>query len=571
MIKQIQSFIILLIVLPIVGIAGDAPKMLCYSIQPNQYVNDHAAEISRIYDGFFYVIGSWDSGVIQNLGIDGQKAKNAAWMKAAQKNISALKKAGVTENLMGISFSGNGEWPSAETLLSGEYTNKMRNYFGRVAEAANKLGFRGLSIDVEYPYPRYQLDHKIYTYDNYTADDLLKAAEKQGRTVIAAILKKFPQAVIVILPGSLRSRPISQAFQVGMLKIMAEKDAVGGFHLGTEFTYSMSDPLSYFSTTVYEDCGLHLLADENVIDYWKRRCSMAPGVWPLHMVETGSKHYKMRPWKDEVKDIAEEMTILRTVSDKYIWSYTGHPVWYIWSQEIEKKYGLKKQTFKQDDVDIKDWHKILREKKSLPKDNKWSEIVKTIKEYRSGTINEGILCDRFGTPSKWWLLGMLGNTHTQPQFAAEGACFEEINPQKIYFGRDQTVCWMEFNNMDPRGMIPMRKPYGWYKTDSCSAQLVSFIHSDKEYDAEIHVGWDDGIIVYLDNKMILDKRDYPKRGKGLDYLDRYRFEIAVPVTIKKGKSRLSVVSINSHGNWIYSLRITDKNGLPVEGLHFDLK
>ena len=492
-------------------------------------------------------------------------------MVKTAENIKALKKAGAASNVLGIYFPQNGDWPSAETLLSDEFTQKMRLHFARAAEAAKEMGFMGLSIDVEYPYPRYQVDNKIYTYENYTARDLLKAAEKQGKAVIAAVIEKFPQAVIIVLPGSLHCRPISQAFQLGMLEMMAEKDAAGGLHFGTEFTYSMSDPITYFATTVTEDVGLHLLADEKVVDYWKRRCSMAPGVWPLHMVETGSKHYKMRPWKDEVKDMEKQMAILRTVSAKYMWSYSGAPVWYVYTDALGKKYGLKKQTFKQDDVDIRDWQRILKEKKRLDKNNKWYKMVNTLNSYKSGKIDENTLCDRFGTPAKWWLLGLLGNTHTQPQFAAQGACFDDINTQKIYFGRDEAVRWTEFDNMDPRGMIPRRKAYGWYKTDSCSAQLVSFVHADKAYDAEIHIGWDDGIIVYLDDKMIFDKRDYPKRGKGLDYLDRYRFEAAVPVKIKKGVSRLSVVSINSHGNWIYSLRITGKDGLPIDGLHFDLK
>lgn len=569
--KRKLYFVFLMMLLFNYGISADSPKLICYSIQPNDYVNDHAADIAEIYDGFFYVIGSWDGGVTHNLGIDGNMAKNLAWMKEAKENIQALKKAGATENMLGVSFSHNGEWPSAETLLSEAFTKKMRKYFGRAAQAAKELGFKGLSIDVEYPYPRYQIDHEIYTYDNYTAADLIKAAEKQGKAVVEAILEKFPQAVVICLPGYIRARPISQAFQVGMLKMMAKKDAVGGFHLATEFTYAMSDPLTYLSTTVFGNCGIHLLADVKVVEYWKRSCSMAPGVWPLHMVETGSNQYTMRPWKDEVRDISEQMAILRTVSDKYMWSYTGHPVWYQWSKEIEAKYGLKKQTFKQDDIDIRDWHTILKKKEILKENNKWRKTIKAMKEYKNGNISDDILCDRFGTPSKWWLLGILGNPHIQPQFAAQGACFDKIDQKKIYFGRNQTIRWVEFDNVDPRGMVSVLKAYGWYNTDSSSAQLVSFIHSDDDYNAQLHVGWDDGIIIYIDGKVVFDKRNYPKRGKGLYYLDRYHYEKVIPVKIKKGRSRLSVVSINSHGNWIFSLRITGKDGLPIDNLRFDLK
>ena len=76
---------------------------------------------------------------------------------------------------------------------------------------------------------------------------------------------------------------------------------------------------------------------------------------------------------------------------------------------------------------------------------------------------------------------------------------------------------------------------------------------------------------YLGDKIVFDERNYPKRGKGMLFNDRYQFEKRVPITIEKGKTRLSVVSINSHGNWLFSLRITDENDLPFGDVQFRLK
>jgi hypothetical protein len=36
------------------------PQTLCYSIAPNPHLDAHAADIKKIYDGFFFVVGSWE-------------------------------------------------------------------------------------------------------------------------------------------------------------------------------------------------------------------------------------------------------------------------------------------------------------------------------------------------------------------------------------------------------------------------------------------------------------------------------------------------------------------------------
>jgi len=113
--------------------------------------------------------------------------------------------------------------------------------------------------------------------------------------------------------------------------------------------------------------------------------------------------------------------------------------------------------------------------------------------------------------------------------------------------------------------------FDWHNADSSSAQLVSFIHAAADHDALLHVGWDDGIIVYLNNEIVFDRRDYPKRGKGMLFKDRYQFEEQVPFSLPAGRSRLAVISINSHGNWIFSLRITDPQGLPFDDVAFRLE
>jgi hypothetical protein len=51
-------------------------------------------------------------------------------------------------------------------------------------------------------------------------------------------------------------------------------------------------------------------------------------------------------------------------------------------------------------------------------------------------------------------------------------------------------------------------------------------------------------------------------------LDKHQFEKRVPFTRPKGRLQLSVTSLNSHGGWVFSLRITNENDIPFPHVRF---
>jgi len=386
---------------------------------------------------------------------------------------------------------------------------------------------------------------------------------------MTAVLDAFPEAVVWTLPGYLRSRPIERMYLLGLLEVMAERRAPGGFHLGTEFTYCLLDPVTIAAAPRFEDVAIHLLVDPATLTYWKSRCTIAPGVWPLHMVETGGEGYPVRSWKEEVAELRQQMAILRSISKRYVWSYTGTPVWYIHSPEIEEKYGLKKQDLKRDDIDLRDWHRILLDKPVL-ESAPLRGLVAQVERFDRGELTAEELCDAFGTPGRWWVLGMVGNPHTRPEYAALEALSRPIDPYKPYHGRDGVVRWFAFDNLDPRGITSCRYIFDWRNTDDAAAHFVTFIHSERRHQAYLNVGWDDGIVVRLNDDIVFEEADYPPEGHGLLFRDRYIFERRVPITVEKGRTRLSVTSLNSHGNWLFSVRITDEAGMPFDDIRFRL-
>lgn len=544
------------------------PKMLAYSAQPTPYFDDNAQAVAKIYDGFFFVVGSWDTGVRDLLGLPGEAPKKPEWQQQVKVNLDHLRAAGATESVLGVSFAEDGEWPSAETLLKPAYKEKLARHFGVLGRAAKELGFRGVCIDVEYPYKRYRLDHPTYTYTDYTADDLLHAAKEQGRAIMQAVLDAYPEAVIWLLPGELGGSPIVSSLTSAMLDVMAERDAPGGCQLGYERSYCLYDPASQVAISRVGECTAETLLSKKALDYWKRRCSVAPGVWPLHRVETGGKDYPMLPWEKELDELRQQMATLRATAKRYIWSYSGSPVWVVPTPENAERYGFKPAFEGAQDV-VRSWQNILTDR-SAPIEPRIKKLVKVVAAYDKGRMDGAGFCERFGTPPDWMVLGYLDNPFVRTAFSAPMAWKAPFDFNTPVQGRDNAVHWFRFMNRDPLGAIRPRVAFDDRSTDKCSIHLVCTVSVQKETPAFFWCNWDDGAIIRLNDTVILDRSKYPERGHGLYYKDRYMFEEKVPVTVPKGESTLSITSYNSHGSWGVNLRIGDEEAYPIEGLRFGL-
>ncbi|MBI2435972.1 MAG: hypothetical protein HYV26_24210 [Candidatus Hydrogenedentes bacterium] len=564
-----MSLSILLTSFSLGSAAGDAPKIIAYYAQPNAYLTDHAREVAELYDGFFFTLGSWDEGVQNNLGFPPEVAPQGNWLEQAASNLKALTGAGATESLLGIHFGDSAPWPSAETLLSAEYTAKLARHFGRAAAAARELGFRGLSIDVEYPYPRYEVDHEIYAYEDYTVDDLLSAGRAQGAAVMSAVLDAFPEAVIFVLPGVLWTRPIDREFTLGMLQVMQERDAPGGLHLGAEVAYSLLDPVTQVAIPRVGDCSAEALLTGPMLEYWRRRCTVAPGVWPMHMVETGGKDYPKRPWVEELTELREQMAILRCTAKRYIWSFSGQPMWYMYTDALGQQYGLSKQTYEGAEEAIPGWQAILRE--ATPVSNtRLGPFLKAIKAYDRGRLSPLELCRTFGSPGQWLVLGLLGNPFTTPQFFPGAPAQPPLSLDALYHGRDGVVRWFSSPDYSLLGDVSLMKYFDWRATDNAAAILATQVVAKRDQrDAHVWLGWDDGAVVRLDGRVVMDHAVYPERGHGTFFRDRYNFEDHVAMPVTAGRHLLTITSINSHGSWGVNLRIADADGYPLSGIRFE--
>ena len=548
-----------------------APAMLAYGATgPHRYFDERAAAVARLYDGIFFLAGRWDDGVETHLGLSGPPV-TTLWAQALRQNIAALTTAGAGVNLLGVFFAPDAPWPSAETLLSAEYLEKMALHFRRLGACAAAMGFHGVSVDVEYPYPRYSLEHASYTYTDYTASSLLVAAHAQGRAVVDALLESFPSAAVFVLPGSFRGRPLERAFMRGMLAAMVDRDAPAGLHLGYERSYCLLDAATQVAIPREADCWAQVHLSARELDYWRRRCTVAPGVWPLHMAETGARNYPMRPWAAELDELGRQLTTLDRVAKRYVWSFTAHAVWHDVNPEVAARFSLPAAPFTEGDVAVRGWQELLRTRRSgtTVAPPELASLLQAVAAFDDGRFDGGWLCDRFATPGAWMILGPQGNPFSAPAFCVSADAPEPLPPEEPIHGPDGVIRWFPYRNWEPTGRMLLREVFDWRRTDQAAAQLVCDLHCEQDLDGHLCLGWDDGLAVWLDGRRIFDHRTAVSHG-GLLHRDRLLFEERLPVSLGRGAHRLAVTCLNLKGEWGFNLRFTGQDGLPAPGLRFGL-
>ena len=551
---------------------GPAPALLAYGAHgPHPYLDQRAGAVARLYDGLIFLAGTWDEGVATHLGPSGPPVATP-WARAVGANVAALTAAGAGVNLLGVHFAPDAPWPSAETLLSPDQGERLALRFGRLGACAAALGFHGVSIDIEYPYPRYSLEHEAYSYAGYGAPDLLAGARAQGHTAAAALIDAFPAAAVFVLPGSFRARPLERAFLRGLLAALVERDAPGGLHLGYERSYCLYDAPTQVAIPREGDCWAQLHLEPGELAYWRRRCTVAPGVWPLHMAETGAHDYPVRPWDEELGELAAQLAVLDRVAKRYVWSFSAHPVWHEADPALAARFSLPGAPFPGGEAAVRGWQDLLRARRRGPGPLPagLGPLLAAVADFDAGRSDGGGLCDRFGTPGAWAILGPLGNPHTAPAFAVPAAAPEPRAAERALHGPDGVVRWFPYRNWEPTGRVLLRQVFDWRRTDHAAAQLVCALHCQRPVSTELCLGWDDGLAVWLDGALLWDRRDYGRSHGGLLYRDRLLFEERVPLTLAPGEHRLALSSLNAQGEWGFNLRLAGPDGLPTPGLRFSL-
>lgn len=139
----------------------------------------------------------------------------------------------------------------------------------------------------------------------------------------------------------------------------------------------------------------------------------------------------------------------------------------------------------------------------------------------------------------------------------------ELDFSQTYPGKNgQAARWQPTRSADRNAVINL----GSYiePKDYTTAYAACFVTVPEERQVQIRLGSNDWAKLWVNGELRLNS--HPAQGRGVLVDDDI-----IPVTLPKGTSRLLLKVSNLAKSWGFCLRITDPNGNPVQGIHYDIK
>jgi hypothetical protein len=336
----------------------ERPRTLLFSPMNANYLRDTAKLwAERGFRGFLFdgMMASWGSDVWAVDGDPKTQGEDDGLYREVKACNDECRRYGIDSNFVKVAFYGElPDWfdDAAWVQLAGNFRQGTR--FARLT------GCVGVAIDTEYVAAQYDLGWAGYAKTPRAPQELKAKARERWRTVVAGMLEEFPALVLLTLPeGMIYYGPLYNEVFAGMLQACADVDAPNGLHVLTEGTYHLTAP----SALAKYPGRVTALIDEELpgplADYWRRRCSVAMGAWPLGYYRTvtdpagkslgyagkkeifGDKVIGSYADKSEWYTPAvfkEQMAGLNTFCPRYNWIYGHGCVFWQWTEAELKKY-----------------------------------------------------------------------------------------------------------------------------------------------------------------------------------------------------------------------------------------
>lgn len=161
---------------------------------------------------------------------------------------------------------------------------------------------------------------------------------------------------------------------------------------------------------------------------------------------------------------------------------------------------------------------------------------------------------RAGRIKEWRIIGPFDNTD-QLGFDEAYPPEMEIDLSKTYDGIRRKITWQKsagvnfYDNVDFHNML--------YPNEWGVAYAVSYVHSPEDRKAAIHVGGDDAVKIWVNDRLILADETYKM------YVEDQHSR---GIRLRKGWNKILAKVCQGTGSWMFSLRITTDNGSPIADL-----
>ena len=161
---------------------------------------------------------------------------------------------------------------------------------------------------------------------------------------------------------------------------------------------------------------------------------------------------------------------------------------------------------------------------------------------------------KLGFVTDWLVCGAFDNERGGG-FGTEYPPEREFQRDGAYEGKKREVRWVKVPATDPLGWVDldeMLRP-----NDECLAYATTFVRSDAERPAALRIGSDEGLKVWVNGRLVLEKEVHRRARRDQD---------VAGVILRKGWNRILLKVAEREEEWKFALRITDLDGHPIDSL-----
>lgn len=544
------------------------PDTLLFSPITPEYLKDTAGQWKATgFDGFLFdgVMSNWADDIWAADGDGTTRDENDLTFKRIEQCNNECRKHLITENFIKVAF-----YSHVPLWTDDAAWEKFNENFLQAARFARMTGCRGIALDVEYVGEQYDLDWEGYDYKGYTKDGLRTAAVKRGRELVRAMLQSYPDMVFLTLPEGINYYgPLATDLFVGMVQGMAESNAPGGIHLLTEHSYKMVNTLGLIHYAHSLDSKILDNLDASTGRYWREKCSISLGGWPLgyyrDILDPNGERIgysgKVEKFGDKIvgsyadkssnypqEDFRNQYAGLLLAGRRYCWIYGHGATWWHFTEADVAKYGSVGNSTLPVDERLEDFKAVLRKKWTSS-----NEMRKLSRMIREGNSDEFLQLLNF--VKEFRIIGPFGRKNLD-NFGTVFPPEEEIDFEADYAGSSGRVQW-QTASVDATGYMNFLEhlsPSDWVCAYACCKVICS-----KSCPAQIRLGTNDTATVWLNGEKILSKNIERSAAPDSDIL---------PVRLEKGDNTVLIKVCNTEHNWGLYLRVTDDRGDALKGLKF---
>lgn len=555
------------------------PKTLLYSVSPDELLADGQAWIDLGYGGFFLtgVAGEWSGDVWAADGAPWTVGASDETLRKVRKATAACGARGA-EVFLTSAFSHPFDW------FDDVAWQLIEERFRQMAIFARESGCKGLAIDIEYVHQQYHFNWEGYRFDKYSRADLVETIRRRMTGVAAAMYDAFPEMVLLTLPESMAT--LGSHVQNAWLEEAARRNAPGGFHLCTEYTYRRPNARFMLGHAwMINDLYSRTLSAQ-ALGYWRTHGSIAGGIWTF-----GEDPDDFHGAPSSPAEFRQAFAASLMEGGRYNWIYSHNArPWMIGreSTETARPEGLEQYTEivrKREVITNPEYVQIARSIRKagdaeyekvlgltivptlagpreelevglMPVKIYGSSLQASLREplwdlglrlLRGEDIDRG---QALGTRTEWQLIGPFDNK--------ANAGFDTVYPpeQSIdlaakYDTASGPVAWIPYKAPPKNASVDLASVF--QPIDDVCAYALCYLETATEQQVHLRVGANDGWKLWAGNALVMS---YPDNGRTI--LDRE----VIPVTLKPGKTPILLKVCNLKKDWGFIFRVTTPDGKP---------